>query len=171
VINTGFGIGGLVDLATLSGIERQSADFGQTLFVWGVGSGPYLVLPVFGPSNPRDAIGQGVDSYADPFTIVANDHGITELATTRLVVGGIDDRARVLDELDTLEANAVDFYAELRSLSQQHRAAELRHGVAPPATPNLYDDPGQTAPRPTSVLVPGDRLRSLIWLAPQTASR
>jgi phospholipid-binding lipoprotein MlaA len=171
VINTGFGIGGLVDLATLSGIERQPADFGQTLFVWGVGSGPYLVLPIFGPSNPRDAIGQGVDSYADPFTIVANDHGITQLTTTRFVVGGIDDRARVLDELDNLELNAIDFYAELRSLAQQHRAAELRHGAAPPAAPNLYDDPGKTAPSPNSVLIPGDRLRSLIWPAPQTASR
>jgi phospholipid-binding lipoprotein MlaA len=149
VINTGFGIGGLVDLATLSGIERQPADFGQTLYVWGVKSGPYLVLPVFGPSNPRDAIGQGVDSYADPFTILANDHGLTELTTGRLILGGIDDRAQVIDILDDLEKNSVDFYAELRSLSQQHRDAELRHGTAPQATPNLYNDPGAPAATPT----------------------
>ena len=148
VINTAFGLGGAVDLATPSGLERQPADFGQTLYVWGLGSGPYLVLPIFGPSNPRDAIGQGFDSYADPLTILANDHGLTQLMTARLVVGGIDDRARVLDELDDLEKNAVDFYAELRSLSQQHRNAELHHGAAPPAVPDLYNDPGQAAPTP-----------------------
>jgi phospholipid-binding lipoprotein MlaA len=169
VINTAFGVGGLFDVATQSGIERQPADFGQTLFVWGVGSGPYLILPIFGPSNPRDAIGQGVDSYADPFTILANEHGITMLTTARLVVGGVDDRAQVLEELDNLEKNALDFYAELRSLSQQHRDAELHHGAPPQAAPNLYNDPGQSAPPPTPV--PGEKLRSLIWPAPQTASR
>ena len=144
VVNSTVGFGGLVDVATLSGIERQPADFGQTLYVWGVGSGPYLILPILGPSNPRDAIGGGVDSYADPFTILAKNEDITELLTYRFVVGGIDERAGVLDILDDLEKNSVDFYAQLRSLSQQNREAELHHGKAPDATPSpgLYDDPG-----------------------------
>jgi phospholipid-binding lipoprotein MlaA len=146
-VNTAFGIGGLVDLMALSGVPRQPADFGQTLYVWGVASGPYLVLPIFGPSNPRDAIGQGVDSYADPFTIVANDHGLTQLMTARLLIGGIDDRSQVIDELDAVEKNSVDFYASLRSMAQQHRAAQLRHDqAAPQETPNLYNDPGKSAP-------------------------
>jgi phospholipid-binding lipoprotein MlaA len=146
-INSTVGWGGIFDIATRSGIERQPADFGQTLYVWGIKSGPYLILPVFGPSNPRDAIGQGVDSYADPFTIWANDHGVTELTTARLLAGGIDDRARVLDILDDLEKNSVDFYAQLRSMAQQNREAELHHGTAgPAATPtNLYNDPGSPA--------------------------
>jgi phospholipid-binding lipoprotein MlaA len=148
LINTTVGFAGIVDVATLSGIERQPADFGQTLYVWGIKSGPYLILPIFGPSNPRDAIGQGVDSYADPFTIWANDHGITELTTARLIGGGVDDRAQVLDILDDLEKNSVDFYAQLRSLAQQNRAAELNHGTAPTATPNLYNDPGTPAASP-----------------------
>ena len=153
-INSTVGFGGIVDVATLSGIERQPADFGQTLYVWGIKSGPYLILPIFGPSNPRDAIGQGVDSYADPFTVWANDHGITELTTARLIAGGADDRARVLDILDDLEKNSVDFYAQLRSLAQQNRAAELNHGTAPTATPNLYNDPGSPATTPAAPAAP-----------------
>ncbi|HZK89803.1 MAG TPA: VacJ family lipoprotein [Stellaceae bacterium] len=149
VVNSTVGFGGMADAMTLSGVERQPADFGQTLFVWGVPSGPYLVLPVLGPTNPRDAIGSTVDSYADPFTIVANDYGVTELLTSRLLIGGVDERAGVLDELDDLEKNSVDFYAELRSLAQQHRDAELRHGKAPEAAPGLYDDPNQPAPAPS----------------------
>jgi phospholipid-binding lipoprotein MlaA len=146
LVNSTVGFGGIVDVMALNGVERQKADFGQTLFVWGVPSGPYLILPLLGPSNPRDAIGSAVDSYDDPFTIVANDHGITELTTARFLVGGVDDRAAVLDVLDDLEKNSVDFYAQLRSLSQQHRAAELRNGKAPDAAPGLYDDPGKEPP-------------------------
>jgi phospholipid-binding lipoprotein MlaA len=148
VVNSTVGFGGMVDVMTLSGVERQPADFGQTLYVWGVPSGPYLILPILGPTNPRDAVGSAVDSYDDPFTIIANDHGLALLTTSRFVVGGIDERAQVLDVLDDLQKNAVDFYAEMRSLSQQHREAELRHGKAPEAAPGLYDDPGQAAPPP-----------------------
>src|SRR5271163_3258811 len=154
-VNTTVGFVGMVDVMTLSGIERQSADFGQTLFVWGVPSGPYLILPILGPTNPRDAVGSAVDSYADPATILANEHGVTELTTSRFIVGGVEERARVLDVLDDLEKNSVDFYAELRSLTQQHREAELRHGKAPNAVPGLYDDPGQPATPPTAPAKPG----------------
>ena len=148
VVNSTVGLGGIVDVMAKNGVERQPADFGQTLFVWGIPSGPYLVLPILGPSNPRDAGGSLVDSYADPFTILANANGVTELTTARLVSGGIDLRAQVLDVLDDLQKNSVDFYAQLRSLSQQHRAAELTHGSTPDATPSLYNDPGSPAPVP-----------------------
>jgi phospholipid-binding lipoprotein MlaA len=148
LVNSTVGLGGMVDVMALSGIERQPADFGQTLYVWGAGSGPYLVLPILGPSNPRDAIGGGVDSYADPFTILAKNDQITDLLVDRFIVGGIEDRAEVLDTLDDLEKNSLDYYAQLRSLSQQHRAAELHHGAAPDAAPDLYNDPGQTQPAP-----------------------
>jgi phospholipid-binding lipoprotein MlaA len=142
VVNSTIGVGGIVDVMTLSGVERQTADFGQTLFVWGVPSGPYLILPILGPSNPRDAIGGAVDSYADPFTILAKNDSTTDLLTYRFIIAGIEERAEVLDVLDDLEKNSVDFYAQLRSLTQQHRDAELRHGAAPEAAPDLYKDPG-----------------------------
>ena len=148
VVNSTVGFGGIVDVMALNGVERQSADFGQTLFVWGVPSGPYIVLPILGPSNPRDAIGQGVDSYADPFTILANERGVTALTTGRFLTDGLDQRASVLDVLDELQKNSVDFYAQLRSLTQQHRAAELRRGATPQAEPGLYNDPGQSTPTP-----------------------
>jgi len=142
LVNSTVGFGGMVDVMTLSGVPRQPADFGQTMYVWGITSGPYLILPILGPTDARDALGSAVDSYDDPFTILANDHGFTELTTSRFIVGGVEERANVLDELDDLEKNSVDFYAEMRSLWQQHRDAELRRGKAPDAAPGLYDDPG-----------------------------
>jgi phospholipid-binding lipoprotein MlaA len=119
------------------------------MYVWGIPSGPYLILPILGPTDTRDAVGSAVDSYDDPFTILANEYGITELTTSRFIVGGIEERANVLDELDDLEKNSVDFYAQMRSLWQQHRDAELRHGKAPDAAPGLYDDPGAGKATPT----------------------
>jgi phospholipid-binding lipoprotein MlaA len=167
LVNTTVGFGGLVDVMTLSGVERQPADFGQTLYVWGAPSGPYLILPILGPSNPRDAIGGGVDSYADPATILAKNADIVDLLTYRFVIGGIDERSRVLDVLDDLEQNSVDFYAQLRSLAQQHRDAELNHGRAPETTPGLYDDPGKPpapAPaKPAAMSAPTSRTRSATW--------
>ncbi|HEV2186876.1 MAG TPA: MlaA family lipoprotein [Stellaceae bacterium] len=158
VINSTAGVGGIIDIATKAGLDRQPADFGQTLFVWGLPSGPYIVIPILGPSTPRDAIGMAVDSYADPFTILAMAHGVTELTTSRFLVNGVDQRASLLDLLDDLEKNSLDFYAQLRSLAQQRREAELHHDApaaagpspgagqdttpSPDATPNPAPSPG-----------------------------
>lgn len=137
IINSTFGVGGLVDFAGNTGIERQTGDFGQTLYTWGAPEGPYLVLPIFGPSNPRDAIGMGVDGVMDPFGYLAGAYGATNSATIgRMAASGIDLRARNIDTLDDLQRNAIDFYAEMRSLYRQHRAEELRHG-RPGPMPNL----------------------------------
>jgi phospholipid-binding lipoprotein MlaA len=144
-INSTIGIVGLLDIAKKWGLERQPADFGQTLYVWGFESGPYLVLPVFGPSNVRDAIGTGVDAYIDPFDYLATKEDLDGVQIGRYVLDGIDQRARVLDVLDDLQKNSLDFYAELRSLSQQQRATELNRGKAPETTPNFYTDPGKPA--------------------------
>ena len=150
LVNSTVGFGGIVDVMTLSGVPRQPADFGQTMYVWGISPGPYLILPILGPTDARDAVGSAVDSYDDPFTILANEYGFTELTTSRFIVGGVEERANVLDELDDLEKNSVDFYAQMRSLWQQHRDAELRRGKAPDAAPGLYDDPGAVKPAPTT---------------------
>jgi phospholipid-binding lipoprotein MlaA len=137
VINSTFGVGGLVDFAGNTGVDRQTGDFGQTLYTWGAPEGPYLVLPVFGPSNPRDAIGMGVDGVMDPFGYLAGAYGAAEDATIgRMAASGIDLRSRNIDTLDDLQRNAIDFYAEMRSLYRQHRAEELRHG-RPGPMPNL----------------------------------
>lgn len=148
VVNTTLGFAGLFDIAKELGLPRQPADFGQTLFVWGVPSGPYLVLPILGPSNPRDAIGLGVDAYADPTSLLSKIDAIDEITIARFLADGIDQRAQALDLLDDLEKNSLDFYAQLRSLSQQHRAAELRHGAAPAPASDFYQDPGKAEPTP-----------------------
>ena len=144
VTNTTFGLGGLVDFASSHELPRQSGDFGQTLYRWGMPSGPYLVLPILGPSNPRDAIGLGVDSYMDPFRYIAINNGAEEASISRFVASGLDQRAQNIETLDELQKNSLDFYAQLRSLIRQRRAQELNHGE--PAKPgdddeDLYTDP------------------------------
>ena len=143
LMNTTFGLGGVMDLASKAGLEKQTGDFGQTLYSWGVPDGPYLVLPLFGPSNPRDAVGMGVDGYADPWNRLASNYHYWYMGLVRGGVDGIDQRARNLDTFDELQRNAIDFYAELRSLWRQHRASQLRHGEPAPVPDldTLYTDP------------------------------
>jgi len=148
LFNSTFGIGGLWDQASRIGMEKQTGDFGQTLYSWGVPDGPYLVLPILGPSNPRDAVGIGVDSYMDPFFWGLTVHfGATNSGLYRWIATGIDERSRNIDSFDEIQKNAIDLYAQLRSLWRQHRAAELRHGEpAPPEDEELYQDPALKKP-------------------------
>ena len=141
--NTTLGLGGFIDIATKAGVPNHTGDFGQTLYSWGVPDGPYLVLPIFGPSDPRDAVGMGVDGFADPWNRMATNYHYWYMGLIRGAVDGIDLRARNLQTIDELQRNAIDFYAELRSLWRQHRASELRHGEpAPiPELDSLYRDP------------------------------
>jgi phospholipid-binding lipoprotein MlaA len=144
-VNTTLGLAGLLDVAAKMGLEKESGDFGQTLFAWGLPEGPYLILPLLGPSSPRDLIGMGADAYMDPFSFLATAKSLDQIQVARFVVDGIDQRARYMEVLDDLEKNSLDFYAQLRSLSQQKRAAELRHGVAPEQGKDLYQDPGKSS--------------------------
>jgi phospholipid-binding lipoprotein MlaA len=150
--NTTFGLGGFIDIATKAGVPKQTGDFGQTLYSWGVPDGPYLVLPIFGPSDPRDAVGMGVDGYADPWNRMATNYHYWYMGLVRGAIDGIDQRARNLQTFDELQRNAIDFYAELRSLWRQHRASELRHGEpAPiPELDSLYRDPAPQASQVTA---------------------
>ncbi len=150
VINTVAGPLGLRDVAAKNRLPRQTGDFGQTLYTWGVPSGPFLMLPLFGRSTPRDAIGKGADVYLDPFRYFPRDHDWPSLNSgTRTIVAGIDERARNLQSLDALQATSIDFYAALRSYYRQNRATELRRGKPPPLPTNLYEDPDlMSAPTP-----------------------
>jgi len=142
VINTTAGLAGFFDRATEQGYAKQSGDFGQTLYVWGVDDGPYLVLLFFGPSNFRDAIGLGVDLYTTPPAHWVGGHAGT---VTNVVVGtadGIDLRSRNIETLDEIKASALDFYAHLRSIARQHREATLREGRGLVEEPQELIDPG-----------------------------
>lgn len=138
-MNSTIGFAGVFDFATTNGLEKQTGDFGQTLYSWGVPEGPYLFLPILGPSSPRDAIGYGADAYADPYTLAIPGNTITDADYGRFAIGGVDQRAENIQQLDELQRSSIDFYAELRSLYRQHRAAELRHGEPPPL-PELDND-------------------------------
>ncbi len=145
IVNTTFGFAGFVDVASQNNMPKKKADFGQTLYVWGIHDGPFLMLPLFGPTNPRDGLGMGADIYLDPIRYVARaNHYPTAFSTGRTVVNGIDLRERNIETMNELEHEAVDFYASLRSLYRQNRAAELNNGkvvTTPPA--GFYDDPGK----------------------------
>ena len=129
LLNSTGGVLGFWDVATDLGHPYHKEDFGQTLGVHGVGEGPYLVLPLLGPSNLRDATGKVVDIFLDPFFYIAEETGKEEWQLYRFALDGLDFRTRNLETLDEIERDALDFYARLRSLYRQKRDAEIRNDV------------------------------------------
>lgn len=130
-INTTVGVLGFGDPATNMGFARHGEDFGQTLGVWGSGEGPYLVLPIFGPSNPRDAVGKVVDTLTDPIWHYAQNTDREYIPNERLVADAINFRARNLNEINDLQRTSIDYYAAVRDLYRQIRNDEIRNGAAP----------------------------------------
>jgi len=125
VINTTVGVLGIFDVAKGWGYPAHDADFGMTLANWGVPDGPFLFLPILGPSGPRDAVGFGVDSVADPFTWVGQGAAVRALGWSRFVVSGISQREKALDPIDQVKKTALHPYATFRSLYRQYRASQL----------------------------------------------
>ena len=126
-INTTAGVGGMFDVATRVGIPHHSNDFGTTLGTWGFDEGPYLVLPVLGPSNPRDLVGQVADGFADPGDQIASAYHRAWASVARAFVSGIDVRSRNIENLEDIQRTSLDYYATIRSLYRQRRAAQIRH--------------------------------------------
>jgi phospholipid-binding lipoprotein MlaA len=119
--NTTVGVAGVFDVAAHWGLERNDEDFGQTLGVWGIGPGPYLVLPLAGPLNIRDGVGYGVDTAARvwpfyaPFLVSA---GVTTLDT-------VNSRSLILDEVDEARKASLDFYVGVRNAYGQRRRQQI----------------------------------------------
>jgi phospholipid-binding lipoprotein MlaA len=120
-VNTVFGLGGLLDIASEMGIERTRLDFGQTLGRWGVPSGPYLVLPIFGPSSVRDAAGFGVESSGDLVSRLNDIPTRNMLYTLRAV----ETRANLLRASAMLEGAALDKYSFTRDVYLQRRQSQI----------------------------------------------
>jgi len=125
LINTTVGVLGIFDVANNWGYQDHDADFGMTLALWGLPGGPFLFLPVFGPSDPRDAIGLGVNAAMDPFTWVGQGAAVRALDWSRFAMNGLDQRERHLDDIDSVKKTALDPYATFRSLYRQHRQAQI----------------------------------------------
>jgi len=141
-LNSTIGIGGLFDPASKQKLERQTGDFGQTLYVWGMRNSNYLVVPLIGPTNVRDLIGTTVDFVANIPAGSLLQAGLTatqfatQAATTAnglTVAGSIATPFTKLDEvqqMQALEDSSLDFYTMLRSVVEQKRQAELEEALA-----------------------------------------
>ena len=121
LMNSTLGVGGMFDIASAAGVEKHNEDFGQTLGVWGVGSGSFLMLPLVGPTSTRDALGRLVDYASDPLTYA----GVGVAARGAEV---IDTRSQLLEAGALLNAAALDPYLFLRDAYLQRRDALVRDG-------------------------------------------
>lgn len=131
VINTTFGIAGVIDVASKDNFPKHQEDFGQTLGHWGVGTGPYLVLPILGPSTVRDAGGLAFDTVtSDPITYLHNTGQIRAHNQVRLVQF-IDKRTQLLDAKDLVDDASIDPYAFMRDAYLQRRASMVQDGIVP----------------------------------------
>ncbi len=123
VVNSIFGIGGLIDVATPMGLPGYSAGFGETLGVWGLRSGPYIVLPLFGPSDVRDALGLGVDSFTNPPSYLSSPSALWGSYAAQLV----DTRSHYLHQgLLMRLASGGHEYSFVRDAFWQKRRALMR---------------------------------------------
>ena len=134
LVNTTVGFLGFFDVGTKLGMEYHSEDFGQTLAVWGIGDGPYVYVPLLGPSTFRDGTGFMVDSFlVDPLSWYNRGDGSmawVQWANFGLVY--VDTKDVTMDILDELKKSSLDYYAALRSSYRQIRASEIRNGAPPP---------------------------------------
>ncbi len=125
LVNSTIGIFGLVDVADNIGLEQKEEDFGQTLAKWGVGDGFYIVLPLFGPSNLRDTTGMIMTMMTDPINAFAASQGEAWAIPMRTAANAVDQRSKIIDEVNALRDNSVDYYAAVRSSYYQNRKAAI----------------------------------------------
>lgn len=143
VINSTAGGLGFVDAAEDMGLPKHNEDFGQTLGVWGVGDGPYMVYPLLGPSNPRDGIGRAVDMVTDPLFWLAGPTG-ERMANIRTYASASSQVGGRVNQMESLRETSIDFYAAVRSLYVQSRRAAVANEDGNPAAsaPTLSEDVG-----------------------------
>ena len=127
-VNTILGIGGVFDIASEIGVEPRTEDFGQTLGLWGLPTGPYLVLPFFGPSNVRDALATPADTFGYPVTLVKP----VALRNSLAALNAVDKRANYLRAGEMLDESALDKYVFSRDVFLQKRRNDIYDGSPPP---------------------------------------
>ena len=125
IVNSTAGLFGLIDVAEKIGLEQKQEDFGQTLATWGVGDGFYIVLPIFGPSNVRDTAGMILTYTTDPINAYAVREGEAWILPLRTATNAVDKRSKIIDEVNALRNNSIDYYAAVRSSYYQNRKAAV----------------------------------------------
>ena len=151
MINSTLGVGGIFDMASRFGLVPHTEDFGQTFAVAGVEEGPYLFIPILGPSNPRDLLGFAAGIAADPFTWLTfgNRDLLDALNYARAGATVVSTRESLLDTLDDVQRTSLDPYATLRSAYRQQRAREIANtgsGATAVAPQGLGTGLGNSAP-------------------------
>ena len=134
IINSTAGLFGIIDVADKVGLEQKQEDFGQTLATWGIGDGFYIVLPIFGPSNVRDTAGMILTYTTDPINAYFISEGEAWVVPLRTATNAVDQRSKIIDEVNALRDNSLDYYAAVRSSYYQNRKAAIANN----------DDQGQT---------------------------
>ena len=125
VLNSTVGIGGIFDPAGALGYHELGTDFGLTMAIWGVPPGPYLYLPVFGPSGVRDVFNLPVEYFATPMELAPASTALTDFGYTETGIHLVNTRAEYIQPIDQVQATALDPYATFRSLYRQSRASEV----------------------------------------------
>ena len=125
LVNSTAGVLGLVDVADKIGLEQTQEDFGQTLATWGMGDGFYIVLPIFGPSNIRDTAGMVLTYATDPINAYAVKENEAWILPVRTATNAVDRRSKIIDEVNALRDNSLDYYAAVRSSYYQNRKASI----------------------------------------------
>lgn len=151
-VNTFFGLGGILDIASDANIERHKEDFGQTLGRWGVPAGPYIVLPFLGPSTLRDTVALPIDRRGNPVHYISD----TDLRNSAYVLRAVDIRSNLLRVGEVLNDAALDKYSFTRDAYLQRRRAEIRgdkpatgdDGQLPMEDEAPAEAPGQPASQP-----------------------
>jgi len=127
LVNTTVGVFGFGDVADKIGLEEKDEDYGQTLAIWGVGDGFYIVLPIFGPSNLRDTAGLLLTATTDPVNAYAISEGEGWVVPVRTTINAVDRRSKIIDEVNALRNNSIDYYAAVRSSYYQNRKAAIQN--------------------------------------------
>ena len=127
LVNSTVGVFGLIDVAEKIGLEEKEEDFGQTLATWGVGDGFYVVLPLFGPSNVRDTTGMIMTMMTDPINAYVVSEGEAWIVPMRTAANAVDQRSKIIDEVNALRDNSLDYYAAVRSSYYQNRNAAINN--------------------------------------------
>lgn len=136
VVNTTVGVGGIFDPATAIGLNGKKTDFGETMYVWGVDEGHYLVLPLLGPSTARDALGKVVDYAINPVGMLIKAPE-SYVVTGAKVIETLGDRAQHSETVDSILYDSADSYAQTRLLYLENRRYDL--GQTPADT--TFEDP------------------------------
>jgi phospholipid-binding lipoprotein MlaA len=139
-VNLTFGLAGTIDVSSELGLEGRPTDFGETLHVWGVGEGPYLELPLAGPSTARDTVGSVVDVALNPVRLALPDKEATA-ATILKLFSRLGDRDRFSNTVDSLLYESADSYAQARLLYLQNRRFQLGRGSADGTSDDGFIDP------------------------------